>query len=702
MKMTMISSSVASEKSSNPLTPADTFLKRHVGSDSKEVKEMLATLGYESLDAMINTAVPANIRLKNPIQVTEAKSEYEVLQELKRIFSKNKIFKNYIGTGFNDCIVPAVIQRNILENPGWYTAYTPYQAEIAQGRLEALLNFQTMIMDMTGLEIANASLLDESTAAAEAITLCHAVKSDENGDSIFISDECHPQTIDVVRTRAIPVGFNVVVGDYKKFKADKSFFAVLIQYPATNGNVYDYEELIKQAHANGVLVVTAADLMSLAILKSPGELGADVAVGSTQRFGLPLGFGGPHAGYLATKEEYKRSLPGRLIGVSKDSQGAPAMRLSLQTREQHIRRDKATSNICTAQVLLAVLSSMYAVYHGPEGIRHIATRIHLFTSILAKGIESLGFKLNSKEFFDTLSIAVDKTKQSEIRKIAESKNVNLRYEENWIGISIDETVGKEDILVLLSIFNQGNAVNVHIAADTVAYNFSEKLVRKSEYLTHPVFNTYHTETKLLRYIRKLESRDVSLTHSMIPLGSCTMKLNASTEMLPLTWPEVSKLHPFAPIDQTLGYREMFSQLEKWLCEITGFKAISLQPNAGSQGEYAGLLAIRDYHLSKNQGHRTVCLIPTSAHGTNPASAVMAGFKVVVTACDENGNIDVSDLKEKAEKYKNELGALMITYPSTHGVFEATIKEICEIIHTNGGQVYMDGANMNAQVGLTSP
>ncbi len=700
--MTMISSSVASEKSSNPLTPADTFLKRHVGSDSKEVKEMLATLGYESLDAMINTAVPANIRLKNPIQVTEAKSEYEVLQELKRIFSKNKIFKNYIGTGFNDCIVPAVIQRNILENPGWYTAYTPYQAEIAQGRLEALLNFQTMIMDMTGLEIANASLLDESTAAAEAITLCHAVKSDENGDSIFISDECHPQTIDVVRTRAIPVGFNVVVGDYKKFKADKSFFAVLIQYPATNGNVYDYEELIKQAHANGVLVVTAADLMSLAILKSPGELGADVAVGSTQRFGLPLGFGGPHAGYLATKEEYKRSLPGRLIGVSKDSQGAPAMRLSLQTREQHIRRDKATSNICTAQVLLAVLSSMYAVYHGPEGIRHIATRIHLFTSILAKGIESLGFKLNSKEFFDTLSIAVDKTKQSEIRKIAESKNVNLRYEENWIGISIDETVGKEDILVLLSIFNQGNAVNVHIAADTVAYNFSEKLVRKSEYLTHPVFNTYHTETKLLRYIRKLESRDVSLTHSMIPLGSCTMKLNASTEMLPLTWPEVSKLHPFAPIDQTLGYREMFSQLEKWLCEITGFKAISLQPNAGSQGEYAGLLAIRDYHLSKNQGHRTVCLIPTSAHGTNPASAVMAGFKVVVTACDENGNIDVSDLKEKAEKYKNELGALMITYPSTHGVFEATIKEICEIIHTNGGQVYMDGANMNAQVGLTSP
>lgn len=700
--MTMISSSVASEKSSNPLNPADSFLKRHVGSDSKEVKEMLGVLGYESLDAMIDTAVPTNIRLKKPIQVTEPKSEYEVLQELKKILSQNKIFKTYIGTGFNDCIVPAVIQRNILENPGWYTAYTPYQAEIAQGRLEALLNFQTMIMDMTGLEIANASLLDESTAAAEAVTLCHAVKPEENGDSIFISNECHPQTIDVVRTRAIPIGFNVVVGDFKSFKPDKSYFAVLVQYPATNGTVYDYEEFIKNAHANGILVVTAADLMSLAVLKSPGELGADVAIGSSQRFGLPLGFGGPHAGYLATKEEYKRSLPGRLIGVSKDSQGAPAMRLSLQTREQHIRRDKATSNICTAQVLLAVLSSMYAVYHGPEGIRHIATRIHLLTSILAKGIESLGYKLNSKDYFDTLSIAADKGKQAEIRKIAESKNVNLRYEENWIGVSLDETVSKEDILVLLSIFNNGNAVNVNIAADKVAYNFSEKLVRKTEYLTHPVFNTYHTETKLLRYIRKLESRDVSLTHSMIPLGSCTMKLNASTEMLPLTWPEVSKLHPFISSDQTKGYQEMFSQLEKWLCEITGFKAISLQPNAGSQGEYAGLLAIRDYHLSKNQGHRTVCLIPTSAHGTNPASAVMAGFKVVVTACDENGNIDVSDLKEKAEKYKNELGALMITYPSTHGVFEATIKEICEIIHTNGGQVYMDGANMNAQVGLTSP
>jgi glycine dehydrogenase len=700
--MTTNPNSTLSQKSINPLDPADSFLKRHVGSDNNEVQEMLNTLGYSSLDAMIDTAVPKNIRLKNQIRVTEPKSEYEVLQELKKILSQNKIFKTYIGTGFNDCIVPAVIQRNILENPGWYTAYTPYQAEIAQGRLEALLNFQTMIIDMTGLQIANASLLDESTAAAEAVTLCHAVKADDNGDTIFISDECHPQTIDVVKTRALPVGIKVVVGDFKTFKADKSYFAAVVQYPATNGSVYDYEEFVKQSHASGVLVVVAADLLSLSILKAPGEFGVDVAVGSTQRFGLPLGFGGPHAGYMATKEEFKRSLPGRLIGVSKDSQGAPAMRLSLQTREQHIRRDKATSNICTAQVLLAVISSMYAVYHGPEGIKHIATRIHLLTSILAKGIESLGFKINTANYFDTISIAADKGKQSEIRALAESKNVNLRYEENSIGISLDETVSKEDILTLLSVFNKGVAVNVNIAVDTVSYNFQKSLVRTSKYLTHPVFNTYHTETKILRYIRKLESRDVSLTHSMIPLGSCTMKLNAATEMLPLTWPEVSKLHPFVPEAQTRGYLEMFSQLEKWLCEIIGFKAISLQPNAGSQGEYAGLLAIRDYHVAKNQGHRTVCLIPTSAHGTNPASAVMAGFKVIVTACDENGNIDVADLKEKAEKYKNELGALMITYPSTHGVFEATIKEICEIIHTNGGQVYMDGANMNAQVGLTSP
>lgn len=686
----------------DPFAPVDSFLKRHIGSNENEISEMLGLLKYSSLNEMIDTAVPKNIRLASPLQLSGPRSEFEVLQDLKKIMSQNKIYRSFIGMGFQESITPAVIQRTILENPGWYTAYTPYQAEIAQGRLEALLNFQTMIMDLTGLGIANASLLDESTAAAEAVTLCHAVKIEANGDSIFVSEDCHPQTIDLIKTRAIPVGIKVIVGNHSAFKPNKSFFAAVLQYPASDGTIYNYESFIDSAHKEGVLVILAADLLALTLLKSPGELGADVAIGSSQRFGLPLGFGGPHAGYMATKEEFKRSLPGRLIGVSKDADGNNAMRLSLQTREQHIRRDKATSNICTAQVLLAVLSSMYAVYHGPEGLKSIANRIHSYTKVLANGLKNLGYTLLSENYFDTLSIKVDKNKQEEIRKFALEKEINFRYEYNYIGISLDELVSKADIINILAAFNEGKEVTVEFKTKGNEYQFEKSLVRKSSYLTHPVFNSYHTETELLRYIKKLESRDISLTHSMIALGSCTMKLNAATEMLPLTWPEISRLHPFVPVDQSKGYITMFNQLEDWLVKVTGFNRVSLQPNAGSQGEYAGLLAIRDYFQANGEGHRDVCLIPVSAHGTNPASAVMAGFKVIVTACDTNGNIDVNDLKAKALEHKDNLAALMVTYPSTHGVFEESIKEICKLIHDNGGLVYMDGANMNAQVGLTSP
>ncbi len=683
----------------NLLTPVDSFLKRHNGSDEAQISEMLSLLGLGSMNELIDKTVPASIRLKKALELENPLSESEVLKKVKSVFSKNKIFKSYIGTGFYNTNLPTVIQRNILENPSWYTAYTPYQAEISQGRLEALLNFQTMITDLTGMEISNASLLDESTSVAEAVSLCYAVKSDDNKNKIYLDESLHPQTIDVIKTRSIPVGIEVEVGNLKNFSPSLDYFAVILQYPNTFGDIEDYSSLVASSKQKNILTIFATDLLALTLLKTPGEMGADVVCGSTQRFGLPFGYGGPHAGFFATKDEYKRNLPGRLIGVSKDSQGENAMRLTLQTREQHIRRDKATSNICTAQVLLAVLSSMYALYHGPEGLKHISSRVNLFSKIFREELTKLGFIFKNKNYFDTHSIEVSETQISEIKKRALENETNFRYEKNLIILSLDESIDQTELERILFIF-AGKKITINLENQNLSIPL--ELVRKSEFLTHPVFNSYHTETKMLRYIKKLESRDITLADSMIALGSCTMKLNASTEMIPLTMPEISNIHPFAPLDQAKGYLEMFGELEKWLCEITGFYAISLQPNAGSQGEYAGLLAIRDYHLATNQAHRNICLIPTSAHGTNPASAVMAGFEVVVVACDKNGNVDLVDLKNKAEQNKTNLGALMVTYPSTHGVFEESIKEICAIIHEFGGQVYMDGANMNAQVGLTSP
>ncbi|EMJ60010.1 aminomethyl-transferring glycine dehydrogenase [Leptospira sp. P2653] len=680
--------------------PLDTFPRRHIGPDSQQIGGMLKKLGLSSLEELVDKAVPAGIRLEKELDLPKASTEHKILQDLKNIASQNQVFRSYIGAGYNACIIPSVIQRNILENPGWYTAYTPYQAEISQGRLEALLNFQTMIVDLTGLEISNASLLDEGTAAAEAMFLAYSVRKNETAKKFFVSELCHPQTIDVVVTRANPLGIEVEIGNHEILELNEDFFGVLLQYPATDGRIIDYTSFIQRAHNVGAVSAVAADLLALTLLKSPGEMGADIALGSSQRFGLPLGFGGPHAGYFATKDEFKRSMPGRLIGVSKDSQGNPGLRLSLQTREQHIRRDKATSNICTAQVLLAVISSMYAVYHGPEGLKNIATRIHKFTSILADALKSSGFTISNDSFFDTITIQAG-AKAKDILNRARSERINLReYKDGRIGIALDETVDSEDIKDLFRIFQVKQSDIEKLFSDSG--NISDSFKRGSSYLTHPVFQSFHTETKMLRYIRKLESRDLSLTTSMIPLGSCTMKLNATTEMYPVTWPEFGAIHPFAPSDQTKGYKIIFERLEKWLCEITGFAGVSLQPNAGSQGEYAGLLAIRKYHESRKETHRNVCLIPISAHGTNPASAAMAGFKVVVVSCDQNGNVDLEDLKIKADEHKNDLAALMITYPSTHGVFEESVKEICQIVHSRGGQVYMDGANMNAQVGLTSP
>ncbi|WP_061218091.1 aminomethyl-transferring glycine dehydrogenase [Leptospira weilii] len=680
--------------------PLDTFPRRHIGPDSQQIGGMLKKLGLSSLEELVDKAVPAGIRLEKELDLPKASTEHKILQDLKNIASQNQVFRSYIGAGYNACIIPSVIQRNILENPGWYTAYTPYQAEISQGRLEALLNFQTMIVDLTGLEISNASLLDEGTAAAEAMFLAYSVRKNETAKKFFVSELCHPQTIDVVVTRANPLGIEVEIGNHEILELNEDFFGVLLQYPATDGRIIDYTSFIQRAHNVGAVSAVAADLLALTLLKSPGEMGADIALGSSQRFGLPLGFGGPHAGYFATKDEFKRSMPGRLIGVSKDSQGNPGLRLSLQTREQHIRRDKATSNICTAQVLLAVISSMYAVYHGPEGLKNIATRIHKFTSILADALKSSGFTISNDSFFDTITIQAG-AKAKDILNRARSERINLReYKDGRIGIALDETVNSEDIKDLFRIFQVKQSDIEKLFSDSG--NISDSFKRGSSYLTHPVFQSFHTETKMLRYIRKLESRDLSLTTSMIPLGSCTMKLNATTEMYPVTWPEFGAIHPFAPSDQTKGYKIIFERLEKWLCEITGFAGVSLQPNAGSQGEYAGLLAIRKYHESRKETHRNVCLIPISAHGTNPASAAMAGFKVVVVSCDQNGNVDLEDLKIKADQHKNDLAALMITYPSTHGVFEESVKEICQIVHSRGGQVYMDGANMNAQVGLTSP
>jgi glycine dehydrogenase len=676
------------------------FARRHIGPNENEAAEMLGSLGFENLNALIDATVPKNIRLDRELNLPEAKSEDEALAELRAISKKNKTAKSFIGAGYSDCITPPVIQRNILENPGWYTAYTPYQAELAQGRLEALLNFQTMIVDLTKLDIANASMLDEATSAAEAMTLCHASVPDRK--TFFVADNCHPETIEVVRTRAKPLGIEVKVDNHSRFKFDNSIFGALVQYPATDGAIYDYTQFVKQAHAAGALVVVAADILALTLLKAPGEFGADVAVGNTQRFGVPLGFGGPHAAYFATRDQYKRHMPGRLVGVSHDAEGRPAYRLALQTREQHIRRDKATSNICTAQVLLAVIASMYAVYHGPRGLRAIAERVHRLTSQLADGLRALGLKITHEHFFDTIRVEVESS--GTLIEHAEKAGCNLRMlGPRAVGVSLDEATASRDIELLMSIF-RGTHVR-DLADDDLGQpplRIPKFATRDSEFLTHPIFNTHDTETEMLRYLKKLESRDLSLCHSMIPLGSCTMKLNATAEMFPISWPEFAKLHPFAPDDQTTGYIEMCQQLEDWLAEITGFAAVSSQPNAGSQGEYAGLLAIREYHASRGEAHRNVCLIPTSAHGTNPASAVMAGLKVVAVATLKDGDIDLADLRAKADAHARDLAALMVTYPSTHGVFEPTIREICEIVHNHGGQVYMDGANMNAQCGLCRP
>src|SRR5438477_2402332 len=666
----------------------DSFARRHIGASEEEVRAMLREAGYENLGALIDAAVPKNIRLDRELSLPKAKSETEALAELRAISGKNKLARSFIGAGYHDCITPPVIQRKILENPGWYTAYTPYQAEIAQGRLEALLNFQQMIMDLAAIDIANASLLDEATAAAEAMSLCHAAVP--NRKTFFVADNCHPQTIAVVQTRAKPHGIEIKIGDYSRFKFGDTVFGALVQYPATDGAIYDYSRFVQQAHDAGALVVVAADVLALTLLKPPGEFGADVAVGNTQGFGVPLGFGGPHAAYFATRDQFKRHMPGRLVGVSHDAEGRPAYRLALQTREQHIRRDKATSNICTAQVLLAVIASMYAVYHGPKGLRAIAERVHNFTAKLAEGLRRLGFKITHENFFDTIRVELGQSSSSNLIERAERAGCNLRAAGNHaISIALDETTTDFDIETLMSIF-RGTSVRDFADADidSSSFRIPQSAIRTSKFLAHPVFNTYHSETEMLRYLRRLESRDLSLCHSMIPLGSCTMKLNATAEMFPISWPEFARLHPFAPDSQTSGYREICEQLERWLAEITGFAAVSLQPNAGSQGEFAGLLAIREYHASRGEAHRNVCLIPQSAHGTNPASAVMAGFKVVAIATLKDGDIDLADLRAQADAHARDLAALMVTYPSTHGVFEATIREICEIVHGHGGQVYM--------------
>ena len=678
----------------------NSFARRHIGPNEDEVAAMLSELELESIERLIDAAVPRNIRLHRQLNLPESKSEIEALAELRATAKKNKVARSFIGAGYYDCITPPVIQRNILENPGWYTAYTPYQAEIAQGRLEALLNFQQMIIDLTALDIANASLLDEATAAAEAMSLCHAVVPKRK--TFFVADNSHPQTIAVLQTRAKPLGIEIKIGDYSRFKFDDAVFGALIQYPATDGAIYDYSDFVTRAHSAGALVVVAADILALTLLKPPGEFGADVAVGNTQRFGVPLGFGGPHAAYFATRDPFKRHMAGRLVGVSHDAEGRPAYRLALQTREQHIRRDKATSNICTAQVLLAVIASMYAVYHGPKGLRAIAERVHRLTSQLADGLRALGCTISHDNFFDTVHVEVESSEV--LLEHAARAGCNLRaLGPRAVGISFDETTTPRDIELLMSIF-RGTTVR-DFADDELGeppLRIPQFAMRTSDFLTHPIFNMHDTETEMLRYLKKLESRDLSLTMSMIPLGSCTMKLNATAEMFPISWPDISKLHPFAPSDQTAGYMEICEQLEYWLAEITGFAAISLQPNAGSQGEFAGLLAIREYHAARGEAHRNVCLIPTSAHGTNPASAIMAGFKVVSVACLKDGDIDLADLRAKADEHARDLAALMVTYPSTHGVFEPTIREICDIVHAHGGQVFMDGANMNAQCGLCRP
>ena len=661
------------------------FSHRHIGPNDHEINEMLSFLGYESIDELIHKTIPDNILLKDKLDIGDGLSEHEFLKTIKSVASKNKIVKSFIGMGYYGTITPPVILRNILENPGWYTAYTPYQAEISQGRLEALLNFQTMVTDMTGLEIANASLLDEATAAAEAMVLMY--RSSKNGDQFFVADDCHPQTIDVLKTRAEPIGIQLIIDSPNKFNFTDQVFGYLIQCPTTDGKVFDYRVICDKAHQVGAFVAVATDLLSLAIIPEPGSFDADIAIGNSQRFGVPLGFGGPHAAFLAAKENFKRKMPGRIIGLSKDSHDNQALRMALQTREQHIRRDKATSNICTAQVLLSVIAGMYAVYHGPKGIYEIAHSVHSNARKLATALTNGGYKIVHDQFFDTIRISLN-GKNPELEKA----EMNFRKFDNGdIGIAIDETSTHSDIAKIIKIFG----VNFKSKSE---YKLSSS--RNTQYLLHEVFNSYHSETEMMRYLKKLESKDLSLNTSMISLGSCTMKLNAAAEMMPISWPEFNTIHPFAPKDQTRGYYQLFESLSKWLVDITGLHSCSLQPNSGAQGEYAGLMVIRAYHRDKGDNNRTVCLIPESAHGTNPASAVMAGMDVVVIKCDESGNIDVGDLKEKSTANKSNLSALMITYPSTHGVFEESVSEICDIIHSNGGQVYLDGANLNAMVGLS--
>jgi len=690
------------------LAASDTFPRRHLGPTDEDIETMLVTLGVSSLDELMDVTIPENIRLRTPLAIPKARGEHELIDALRQLADRNRVFRSFLGMGYYGCITPPVIQRNILENPGWYTQYTPYQSEIAQGRLEALVNFQTMVADLTGLPLANASLLDESTAAAEAMSMCLAIHGARGSKQkvFFVSEDCHPQTIAVLETRARSLGITIQVGAPEGADfTNEDLFGVLLQYPGTVGAVRDPSDAIARAHEGGATVAVATDLLALTLLRPPGECGADIAVGSTQRFGVPLGFGGPHAAFLATREEHVRRIPGRIVGVSQDAEGKPAYRLALQTREQHIRRDRATSNICTAQVLPAILASMYAVYHGPDGLTAIAGRIHALTAVLARGLEELKLDVGGEPFFDTLRVRLPEDRGRAVHRKARARGMNLReFEDGSVGLSLDETTTVDDVKALLEVFSDSTplAFTVEELAEETNLEFPPSLARTSPFLTHKVFHRYHSEHELLRYMYRLQARDLSMTTSMIPLGSCTMKLNATTEMIPITWAGFAALHPFAPVDQGEGYQELFAQLENWLGEISGLGGVSLQPNAGSQGEYAGLLVIRAYHQSRGAGGRNVCLIPMSAHGTNPASAVMAGFKVVAVACDANGNIDIDDLEAKAAEHRESLGALMITYPSTHGVFEEGIRTICEIVHAHGGQVYMDGANMNAQVGLTRP
>jgi len=685
------------------LSTRNEFIARHIGPREADTQAMLELVGYASLDALTDSVIPNSIKGTSMLDGSAGQGEAQALADLRAIAAQNQLLRNHIGQGYYPCHTPAPILRNLLENPAWYTAYTPYQPEISQGRLEALLNFQTLIGDLTGMQIANASLLDEATAAAEAMAFCKRLSKNKAAQAFFASAHCHPQTLDVLRTRAEPLGIEVVVGDEAALQDFSAYFGVLLQYPASTGAVIDYRELIERAHAAGTLVGVAADLLALTLLTPPGEFGADVVLGSAQRFGVPLGFGGPHAAYFATRDAFKRDMPGRLVGISIDRFGNPALRLAMQTREQHIRREKATSNICTAQVLLANIASMYAVYHGPQGLSDIARRVHRLTAILAAGLAQLGHKVEQEYFFDTLSVATARP-AAEVHAAAQAAGLNLRMiDDGRVGVSLDETCEQAAVEALWAVFAAGQALPDFAAlAASVGDQLPQALLRTSAFLRHEVFNRYHSETELMRYLRKLADKDLALDRSMIPLGSCTMKLNAASEMIPITWAEFGNLHPFAPAEQAAGYRAMTAELEAMLCAATGYDAVSLQPNAGSQGEYAGLLAIRAYHASRGEGHRDICLIPSSAHGTNPATAQMAGLRVVVTACDARGNVDLADLKAKAEEHRERLAAIMITYPSTHGVFEEAVRDICAIVHDNGGQVYIDGANMNAMVGLCAP